>query len=279
MSKAEIAKDLSRVKEAMLLKHEKLTAEAAKKGVQVLCYQEIFNGPYFCPEHHMRWYQTAETIPGPTTNEVAKWAKKFSMAIVVPIYERSSVAGVYYNTCAVIDADGSLLGITRKMHIPYVHPGFYEKYYFKPGNTNYPVFQTAYAKVGPYICYDRHFPDGARILGLHGCEILFNPSATTVGVSRYLWKMEQPAHAVANGYFVGAVNRVGVEEPWKFGKFYGTSYFCDPKGKILAEGSEDRDEVVTADLDLDLIEETRQMWAFYRDRRPETYGDLCQQLP
>jgi len=279
MSKAEIAKDLARVKEAMVAKHEKLTAEAAKKGVQVLCYQEIFNGPYFCPEHHMRWYQTAEPIPGPTTNEVAKWAKKFSMAIVVPIYERSSVSGVYYNTCAVIDADGSLLGITRKMHIPYVHPGFYEKYYFKPGNTNYPVFQTAYAKVGPYICYDRHFPDGARILGLHGCEILFNPSATTAGVSKYLWQLEQPAHAVANGYFVGAINRVGVEEPWKFGKFYGTSYFCDPKGKILAQGSEDQDEVVTADLDLDLIEETRQMWAFYRDRRPETYGDLCRQLP
>jgi len=226
----------------------------------------------------MRWYYAAEPIPGPTTREIAKLAKKLSMVIVVPIYERA-MAGVYYNSAAVIDADGKLLGTTRKMHIPYVHPGFYEKYYFKPGNTDYPVFQTAYARVAPYICYDRHFPDGARILGLHGCQIMFNPSATTAGVSKYLWELEQPAHAVANGYFIGAINRVGTEKPWKTGRFYGSSYFCSPKGKIIAQASEDKDEIVVADLDLDEIEEIRQAWQFYRDRRPETYGDLTKLLP
>jgi len=278
MSKQEIKKEMEKIRQAMLEKHEKLTAEAAKKGVQVLCYQEIFNLPYFCAEHHQRWYDIAEPIPGPTTEEVSKWAKKHSMAIIAPIYEYV-MPGVYYNTAAVIDADGKLLGITRKMHIPYVHPGFYEKYYFKPGNTDYPVFQTAYAKVAPYICYDRHFPDGARLLGLHGAEIMFNPSATTEGVSKYLWELEQPAHAVANGYFVGAINRVGLEEPWKSGKFYGMSYFCNPKGKIIAQGSGDKDEVVVADLNLEEIYETRNAWQFYRDRRPETYGDLAKLLP
>jgi N-carbamoylputrescine amidase len=278
MSKDDMKKEVKKILDANLKKHEKMTREAAKKGVQILCYQEIFNTPYFCAEHHMRWFSAAEPIPGPTTDEVSRWAKKYSMVIIVPIYEYV-MDGVYYNSAAVIDADGKLLGTTRKMHIPYVSPGFYEKYYFKPGNTDYPVFKTAYAKVAPYICYDRHFPDGARILGLHGAEILFNPSATTLGVSRYLWELEQPAHAVANGYFVGAVNRVGMEEPWNTGKFYGSSYFCSPKGKIIAQGSEDKDEVVVADLDLEEIYEIRNTWAFYRDRRPETYGDLVKQLP
>lgn len=274
MSKEAITKELVKIKKAMMKKHEKLTAKAAKKGVNVLCYQELFNLPYFCAEHHQRWYETAETIPGPTTEEISSWAKKYSMVIIASIYERAG-PGIYYNSAAVIDADGKILGITRKMHIPYVHPGFYEKFYFKPGNTDYPVFQTAYAKVAPYICYDRHFPDGARILGLHGAEILFNPSATTAGVSKYLWELEQPAHAVANGYFVGAINRIGTEKPWKSGRFYGSSYFCDPKGKIIAQGSEDKDEVIVADINLEEINEVRNVWAFYRDRRPETYGDIA----
>ncbi|MBU4310598.1 acyltransferase [bacterium] len=278
MSEEAIRKEIDKIRAAMLEKHIKMTEKAGKKGVQVLCYQELFNVPYFPAEHHMRWYYAAEPIPGPTTREIAKLAKKLSMVIVVPIYERA-MAGVYYNSAAVIDADGKLLGTTRKMHIPHVHPGFYEKYYFKPGNTDYPVFRTAYARVAPYICYDRHFPDGARILGLHGCQIMFNPSATTAGVSKYLWELEQPAHAVANGYFVGAVNRVGTEKPWNWGRFYGSSYFCSPKGKIIAQASEDKDEIVVADLNLDEIEEIRQAWQFYRDRRPETYGDLTKLLP
>ena len=153
-------------------------------------------------------------------------------------------------------------------------PGFWEKYYFKPGNLGYPVFLTRYAKVGVYICYDRHFPEGARELGLNGAEIVFNPSATVAGLSEYLWKLEQPAHAVANGYFVGAINRVGTEAPWNIGEFYGQSYFCDPRGQMLAVASRDQDELLVADLDLDRIREVRNTWQFFRDRRPETYGGL-----
>ena len=146
MTKEEIKNEIQKIKWAMIEKHYKFTEEAAKQDVKILCYQELFNLPYFPAEHHMRWYDAAEPIPGPTTEEVCKWAKKFSMVIIAPIYEYA-LEGVYYNSAAVVDADGKLLGITRKMHIPYVHPGFYEKYYFKPGNTNYPVFQTAYAKL------------------------------------------------------------------------------------------------------------------------------------
>ncbi len=260
-----------------LAKHVAMIEDAGKKGVQLLGLQEIFNGPYFCPGQDPRWYEAAEAIPGPTTEVMQSLAKKHSMAIVVPLYEREQ-AGVYYNTAAVIDADGSYLGKYRKQHIPQTN-GFWEKYFFKPGNLGYPVFQTAYGKVGVYICYDRHFPEGARILGLNGAEIVFNPSATVEGLSKYLWKLEQPAHAVANGYFVAASNRVGVEKPWNLGKFYGTSYVVDPRGKFLAVGSEDQDELVIADCDLDVIEEVRRTWQFYRDRRPETYGEMVQLLP
>jgi N-carbamoylputrescine amidase len=157
--------------------------------------------------------------------------------------------------------------------------GFWEKYFFKPGNLGYPVFQTRYAKVGVYICYDRHFPEGARILGLNGAEIVFNPSATVAGLSQYLWKLEQPAHAVANGYFMGCSNRVGTEAPWGIGKFYGSSYFVDPRGQFLAEASEDSDELVTATMDLEQIEEVRRVWQFYRDRRPESYEEMVELLP
>jgi beta-ureidopropionase len=197
------------------------------------------------------------------------------MVMVVPVYEEEQ-PGVYYNTAAVIDADGSYLGKYRKTHIPHCKPGFWEKFYFRPGNLGYPVFETARARIGVYICYDRHFPEGARALGLAGAEIVFNPSATVAGLSEYLWKLEQPAHAVANGYFVGAINRVGNEAPWKIGEFYGQSYFCDPRGRVLAEGPRDADAVVVADLDLDLIDEVRAVWQFYRDRRPDAYGPLVQ---
>src|SRR4029078_69374 len=148
-----------------------------------------------------------------------------------------------------------------------------------PGNLGYPTFQTRYAKIGVYICYDRHFPEGARALGLNGAEIVYNPSATVAGLSQYLWKLEQPAHAVANGYFVGAINRVGTEAPWNIGKFYGTSYFVDPRRNFLATGSEDKDELIVADMNFDMIEEVRKTWQFYRDRRPETYGDMTKLLP
>jgi N-carbamoylputrescine amidase len=263
---------VKKIQEAMLQKHMPFIEEAAKKGVQILGLQEIFNGPYFCPSQDKRWYEAAETMPGPTTEMFQAIAKKHGMAIVLPLYERE-MRGVYYNTAAVIDADGKYLGKYRKQHIPQV-AGFWEKYFFKPGNGGYPVFQTQFAKVGVYICYDRHFPEGARCLGLNGAEIVFNPSATVAGLSQYLWKIEQPAHAVANGYYVAASNRVGTEPPWNIGKFYGTSYFVNPRGQIVAEASEDKDELLVADLDLSMIDEVRNTWQFFRDRRPEAYSEL-----
>ncbi len=254
----------------------KFVDAAGKAGVQILCLQEVFNTPYFCAEQQTKWYDATEKIPdGPTTKLFQDIAKKYNMVCIVPIYE-VEITGIYYNTAAVIDADGKYLGKYRKTHIPQVQPGFWEKYYFKPGNLGYPCFDTAYARIGVYICYDRHFPEGARALGLNGAEIVFNPSATVAGLSEYLWKLEQPAHAVANGYFVGAINRVGKESPWNIGEFYGQSYFCDPRGQIIAIASRDKDELITADLDLDKIKEVRNTWQFFRDRRPELYGPLVQ---
>ena len=267
---------LETIREANLAKHIPIIERAASEGVQIICMQEIFTGPYFCAEQTTRWYDSTEQIPdGPTTKLMQELAKKHSMVIVVPIYEEES-PGVYYNTAAVIDADGTYLGKYRKNHIPHVAPGFWEKFYFKPGNLGYPVFDTAYAKVGVYICYDRHFPEGARALGLNGAEIVFNPSATVAGLSEYLWKLEQPAHAVANAYFVGAINRVGHEQPWDIGEFYGQSYFCDPRGQFLATASRDKTELITAELDFDKIREVRNTWQFFRDRRPETYEELVE---
>lgn len=268
---------LDEIRDAMFLRHIPLIEEAGKKGVQILCLQELFNGPYFCPSQDPRWYDFAESVPGPTTDLLSEYAKRYQMVIIAPVYERE-IAGVYYNTAAVIDADGKYLGKYRKQHIPHTS-GFWEKYYFKPGNLGYPVFQTRYAKVGVYICYDRHFPEGARILGLHGAEIVFNPSATVAGLSQYLWKLEQPAHAVANGYFMGAINRVGTEAPWNIGKFYGTSYFVNPRGEFLATANETDDALVVADMDLEQIDAVRNIWQFYRDRRPETYDSMVKLLP
>jgi beta-ureidopropionase len=265
------------IKRAMLEKHLPMIEEAGKNGVQILCLQEIFDGPYFCPGQDKKWYAAAEEVPGPTTYRLAELAKKYQMAMVIPIYERA-MPGVYYNTAAVVDADGTYLGKYRKNHIPQTS-GFWEKFFFKPGNLGYPTFQTRYARIGVYICYDRHFPEGARLLGLNGAEIVFNPSATVAGLSEYLWKLEQPAHAVANGYYVGAINRVGTEAPWNIGEFYGQSYFVNPRGQFVAEASRDKDETVVAELDLDLIEEVRQTWQFYRDRRPDSYEDMVKQLP
>ncbi len=268
------SRSVADIQAAMFEKHLPMIHEAGKKGVQILCLQEIFNGPYFCPGQDKRWYDAAEAVPGPTVAKLAPIAKQYQMAMVVPLYEREQ-AGVYYNTAAILDADGSYLGKYRKTHIPQTS-GFWEKYFFRPGNLGYPVFKTRYATIGAYICYDRHFPEGARALGLAGAEIVYNPSATVAGLSQHLWKIEQPAHAVANGYYVGAINRVGTEAPWNIGKFYGNSYFVDPRGQMLACGSEDQDELVVATLDLDMIEEVRRTWQFFRDRRPDAYGPLVE---
>ncbi len=265
---------LEEVKRAMLEKHETYIAQAASAGSQITCLQEIFYGPYFCAEQQTRWYDSTERIPdGPTITRMQELARKHRMALIVPIYEIEQ-EGIYYNTAAVIDSSGNYLGKYRKTHIPHVAPGFWEKFYFKPGNLGYPVFDLGFAKIGVYICYDRHFPEGARALGLNGAEIVFNPSATVAGLSEHLWKLEQPAHAVANGYFIGAINRVGTEAPWNIGEFYGSSYFCNPRGQMVAQASRDKDEVLTTDLDLDEIKQVRQTWQFFRDRRPDQYGDL-----
>jgi len=263
------------IRDKMNVAHLPLIDEAGKKGVQVLCLQEVFNQPYFCPSQDAKWYAAAEKIPdGPTVSLMKEYAAKYAMVIVVPIYEED-ITGVYYNTCAVIDADGSYLGKYRKTHIPQV-AGFYEKFFFKPGNSGWPVFETAYCRLGVYICYDRHFPEGWRALALNGAEYIVNPSATVAGLSQYLWKLEQPASAVANGCYIGAVNRVGTEAPWNIGKFYGSSYVVDPRGNFLVEASEDKDELVTADMDMDKVREVRNLWQFFRDRRPEAYGPLAQ---
>jgi len=263
------------IQKAMVEKHLPFIEAAGAKGVQILCLQEIFNGPYFCPSQDPRWYEAAEPVPGPTTALIAAAAKKHNMVVIVPVYERE-MSGVYYNTAAVYDADGTYLGKYRKQHLPQVNPGFFEKFFFKPGTGGYPVFNTRYAKIGVYICYDRHFPEGARCLGLNGAEIVFNPSATVAGLSQYLWKIEQPAHAVANGYYMGCINRVGTEAPWNIGKFYGTSYFVNPRGEIVAQASEDQDELLVHDIDLGMIEQVRNTWQFFRDRRPEAYPEISE---
>ena len=265
---------LDAIRQAAIDVHLPLVDEAGKRGVQILGLQEIFNGPYFCPSQDARWYDIAEPVPGPTTNLIADRARKYGMAVVVPVYEREQ-AGVYYNTAAVYDHDGTYLGKYRKNHIPHTS-GFWEKYFFKPGNLGYPVFKTRFATIGVYICYDRHFPEGARLLGLNGAEIVFNPSATVAGLSKHLWMLEQPAHAVANGYFVGAINRVGVE-PLGDNDFYGSSYFVDPRGQLVGEAASDKvEELVIRDLDLDKLAEVRGRWQFYRDRRPDMYGPLTE---
>jgi N-carbamoylputrescine amidase len=269
-----VERSLHEIKQAMVEKHVGLIRQAAKEGAQVVCLQEIFYGPYFCAEQNKRWYDATEPVPsGPTIRLMQELAKELHLALIVPVYEVDG-EGIYYNTAAVIDDQGKYLGKYRKTHIPHVAPGFWEKFYFRPGNLGFPVFDLGYCKIGVYICYDRHFPEGGRALGLNGAEIVFNPSATTAGHSEHMWELEQPALALANGYFVGAINRVGTEAPWNIGEFYGSSYYCDPRGQIFARADRDKDEVLTSDLDLDKIAEVRKTWQFYRDRRPDMYADL-----
>ena len=270
---------LAAIKHAMVQKHVSMVRQAAADGAQIVCLQEIFNGPYFCAEQTTRWHPFAERIPhGPTVQLMSSLARELGVALIVPIYEvddtEAEGAQIFYNSAAAIGRDGAFLGKYRKAHIPHAAPGFWEKFYFRPGNLGFPVFDLGFCRIGVYLCYDRHFPEGARAMGLNGAEIVFNPSAVIAGPNDFLWKIEPPALAVANGYFVAAINRVGTEAPWNLGEFSGQSYFCNPRGKILTEGARYRDQIVTADLDLDLIAEVRSAWPFYRDRRPDLYADL-----
>lgn len=254
--------------------------KAAGSGVQILCLEELSTGPYFAAEQDPRWYRLAEPFPdGPTLQMLREETKRLGMVLLAPLYERAP-GDVLYNSTAVIDADGRFLGRYRKMHIPQVQAGpdprygFWEKFYFRPGDLGYPVFRTAFGTIGVYTCYDRHFPEGARILGLKGAEIVFNPSATTAGHAEYLWHLEQPAHAVANGYFVAAINRVGTETPWSIGHFFGNSYLVNPRGEFLAQAGRTEDELLVADADLSEIERVRDHWQFFRDRRTDSYEPI-----
>lgn len=259
--------------ESMVAKHEEYAREAARQGARVIGFQEVFNAPYFCQVQEPEHYRWAEPVPdGPTVSRMRELARETGMVIVVPVFEIEGT-GFYYNTAAVIDADGTYLGKYRKHHIPQVK-GFWEKFYFRPGNAGWPIFDTKAGKIGVYICYDRHFPEGWRALGLAGAEIVFNPSATSRGLSAYLWQLEQPAAAVANEYFIGAINRVGVEELGD-NDFYGTSYFVDPEAQFVGEVASDKEsELVVRDLDLAKLREVRDRWQFYRDRRTDAYGPL-----
>ena len=239
--------------------------------MQVLCFQEVFNQPYFCPSQDAKWYVAAEAIPdGPTIRRMQEFAKKYAMVIVVPMYEEA-MTGVYYNAAAVIDADGSYLGKYRKTHIPQV-AGFWEKFFFKPGSSDYPVFQTRYCKLGVYICYDRHFPEGLARAGAERRRIYRQPLGDrrrALGIpveartarrrrrQRRLYRGDQPRRH---------------EAPWNIGEFYGQSYFVNPRGQIEAIASRDKDELLVHDMNLDMIREVRNTWQFFRDRRPETYA-------
>ena len=268
-------------KQSMIDKHIAYVEQAAQDGAQVMCFQELFYGPYFCQIQDPKYYGLTESIPdGPTVKLMQEQARRHKIVLIVPMYEEDNT-GVYYNTAAVIDSDGAYLGKYRKTHIPHVS-GFWEKFYFKPGNLGYPVFNTAIGRVGVYICYDRHFPEGPRMLGLHGAEIIFIPSATSRGLSMHLWDIEQRSHAIFNGVIVGTINRVGQETDFGPNDYYGSSYFCDPRGQYVpdihtAEGkaSDTKEQLVICDLNFEMVREVRNTWQFYRDRRPEMYGDIA----
>jgi len=264
---------------SMIDKHEGFARDAAAQGAQVMCFQELFHGPYFGITQDKKYYRFAQPAEGgPIVTRFQSVAKELGMVMILPIYEEEQT-GVYYNTTVVVDADGTVLGKYRKVHIPHVEK-FWEKFYFRPGNLGYPVFETAVGRIGTYICYDRHFPEGWREYGLGGAHMVFNPNATKPGLSNRLWEVEGPAAAVANGYFVLQPNRVGLEDN-EYGDeavfFYGTSQVIDPRGNFVGSvGSSEHEELLVRDLDLDLVQQMRDDWQFYRDRRPETYTRTAQ---
>ncbi len=264
--------------DANLTKAIERISAAAKKGAQIVCLQELFRSRYFCQTEEARHFQLAETIPGPTTEALAKLARAKEIVIIASLFEKRS-AGLYHNTAVILDADGAVLGRYRKMHIP-DDPLYYEKFYFTPGDLGFPSFQTRYAKIAALVCWDQWFPEGARLAVLSGAEILFYPTAIgwipnePRGVARSqrdAWELVQRSHAVANGVYVAATNRVGREGKIKF---WGSSFVAGPFGEIIARGSSDREEVIIAPCELGRIAETRESWPFLRDRRVDAYGPL-----
>jgi N-carbamoylputrescine amidase len=259
--------------------NERITA-AAKKGAQIVCLQELFRSRYFCQSENHKNFKLAESIPGPTTEALSALAAEREVVIVASIFERRS-AGVYHNTAVVIDADGAIAGIYRKMHIP-DDPLYYEKFYFTPGDLGFPSFPTRYAKIGALVCWDQWFPEGARLAALSGAQILVYPTAigwipneprAIAQQQRAAWELIQRSHAVANGVYVAAVNRVGREGKIKF---WGHSFVAGPLGEVVAHAGGEREEILLAKCDLARIEETRQSWPFLRDRRIDAYGALLE---
>ena len=264
----------SGAREQNMARAEQMIREAASKQAQIVLLPEVFHELFFITDLNTGYFDRAEPIPGPITEVMQRLARELEVVIVAPIYERVG-RSVYYNSAAIIDADGSLLGVYRKNHIP-LNTIFYEKLYFKPGNLGYPVFDTRYGKVGVLICHDRHYPEGARALALNGAEILLIPSATPdKSLSRKVWEKELCAHAIFNEYFVAGLNRTGQEGNYFY---YGHSVAFDPTGEMLAQAGTD-EEILLVDCDLDLINQRRRAWQFYRDRRPDTYGILTALVP
>ena len=262
-------------------------AEAADRGAQIICTQELFRSLYFCQREDHEFFKLAETIPGPSTKALQKLARRRQVVLIASLFEKRG-SGVYHNSAAVIDADGSLLGVYRKMHIP-DDPLYYEKFYFTPGDTGFRAWRTRYGRIGVCVCWDQWYPEAARLTALQGAEILFYPTAigwhpgekARYGANQYgAWEIIQRSHAVANGCYVAAVNRVGVEKPGRGAglEFWGQSFVAGTSGQILAKASVDQEETLIVPVDLRRVEVTRTHWPFLRDRRIDAYGDLSRRL-
>ena len=283
------------IREANLEKAIAHIREASRQGAQIICLQEIFASPYFCQEENHDWFDTAEEIPGPTTGELGRVAKECGVVVIGPVFERRT-AGIYHNSAVVIDADGALLGLYRKMHIP-DDPLYYEKFYFTPGDLGFQSFRTRFGRIGVLICWDQWYPEAARLTALRGAEMIFYPTAigwhpsekADSGESQVqAWRTIQQSHAIANGVFVAAVNRVGLERTLQGSdsipagyegiEFWGGSFVSDPAGQILGQASPDQEELLIVGCDLGLIEETRRHWPFLRDRRVDAYQGISQRF-
>ncbi len=261
-----------------------LMEKAVKKGAKIICLPELFLTHYFCQSEDASIFDLAETIPGPSTEILGKFAKKHKVVVVASLFEKRA-RGLYHNTVAVIETDGSLLGIFRKMHIP-DDPLYYEKYYFTPGDLGFKVFETTYGKIGTLICWDQWYPEAARITAMMGADIIFYPTAIGHHPSEKkdwgeavenAWMTMQKSHAIANGVYVGAVNRIGHEKPFKNGdgiEFFGNSFIADPYGRFIANASDNKEEVLVAEIDPEFIEMKRRNWPHYRDRRIDAYSDI-----
>jgi N-carbamoylputrescine amidase len=262
--------------------------KAAKDGAQVICLPELFRSQYFCQREDIQNFSLAETIPGPSTEAISQVARKNKVSVIVPLFEKRS-SGVYHNSLVVIDIDGKILGTYRKMHIP-DDPGFYEKFYFTPGDLGYKYFKTSFGNIGTLICWDQWYPEAARLTALQGASVLFYPTAIgwhpfekeEHGEAQYeSWLAVQKGHAVANGVYVAAVNRIGLEKVNEDStgiEFWGQSFVCDPQGIIIAQASVDKEEIILAEVDINRIEYIRQNWPFLRDRRIDSYGDITKRV-